>query len=153
MLEFKEMQEIKPNIGILELIKDCTFTTKNGKKKQIEFYRRFIGEYKKDIRVIRFKDEVIGIFTNYIDENKESMISLFYIRQILICVDGEGEYQEEKEPQSLKAGDVVTILANVKHWHGAKKDSWFSHLAVEVRGENTSNEWCEPVSDEEYSRL
>ncbi len=53
----------------------------------------------------------------------------------------------------MKAGDVVTILANVKHWHGAKKDSWFSHLAVEVRGENTSNEWCEPVSDEEYSKL
>ncbi|MCI8272852.1 MAG: cupin domain-containing protein, partial [Clostridia bacterium] len=64
--------------------------------------------------------------------------------QILICVDGEGWYQEEgKEPQSLKVGDIVTIPANVKHWHGAKKDSWFSHLAVEVPGENTSNEWCE----------
>ncbi len=74
--------------------------------------------------------------------------------QILICVDGEGWYQEEgKEPQSLKVGDVVTIPANVKHWHGAKKDSWFSHLAVEVPGENTSNEWCEPVTDEEYEKL
>ena len=74
--------------------------------------------------------------------------------QILVCVDGEGWYQEEgKEAQSLNPGDVVTIPANVKHWHGAKKDSWFSHLAIEVPGENTSNEWCEPVSDEEYSKL
>ena len=61
--------------------------------------------------------------------------------------------EEGKEPQSLKPGDVVSIPANVKHWHGAKKDSWFSHLAVEVPGENTSNEWCEPVSDEEYNEL
>ena len=74
--------------------------------------------------------------------------------QILICVEGEGWYQEEgKTAQSLKPGDVVTIPANVKHWHGAKKDSWFSHLAVEVPGENTSNEWLEPMSDEEYNRL
>ena len=74
--------------------------------------------------------------------------------QILICVDGEGWYQEEgKEVQSLKPGDVVTIPANVKHWHGAKKDSWFSHIAVEVPGEETSNEWCEEVTDEEYKNL
>ena len=74
--------------------------------------------------------------------------------QILICTEGEGWYQEENcPPQSLKPGDVVTIPANVKHWHGAKKDSWFSHIAIEVPGENTSNEWCEPVSDEEYSKL
>ena len=74
--------------------------------------------------------------------------------QILICVDGEGWYQEEgKEAQSLKEGDVVVIPANVKHWHGAKKDSWFSHLAVEVPGENTSNEWCEAVTDDEYMKL
>ena len=74
--------------------------------------------------------------------------------QILICVDGEGWYQEEgKEAQSLKAGDIVTIPANVKHWHGAKKNSWFSHIAVEVPGENTSNEWCEKVTDEEYDKL
>ena len=71
--------------------------------------------------------------------------------QILICIDGEGWYQEEgKSIQSLKAGDVVSIPANVKHWHGAKKDSWFSHIAIEVPGEETSNEWCEPVSDEDY---
>ena len=74
--------------------------------------------------------------------------------QILICVDGEGWYQEEGKPaQSLKEGDVVVIPANVKHWHGAKKNSWFSHLALEVPGENTSNEWCEKVTDEEYDKL
>ncbi len=74
--------------------------------------------------------------------------------QILICVEGEGWYQEEGKPaQKLKLGDIVTIPANVKHWHGATADSWFSHLAVEVPGENTSNEWCEPVSDEEYKDL
>ena len=74
--------------------------------------------------------------------------------QILICVEGEGWYQEEgKEAQSLKVGDVVTIPANVKHWHGAKANSWFSHLAVEVPGEDTSNEWCEVVSDDEYNLL
>ena len=74
--------------------------------------------------------------------------------QILICVEGEGWYQEEgKEAQSLKVGDVVTIPANVKHWHGAKANSWFSHLAVEVPGEDTSNEWCEVVSDDEYGLL
>ena len=74
--------------------------------------------------------------------------------QILVCVEGEGWYQEEGKPaQSLKPGDVVTIPANMKHWHGAKKNSWFSHLAVEVPGENTSNEWCESVEDEEYNKL
>ena len=74
--------------------------------------------------------------------------------QILICVDGEGWYQEEgKEARRLKPGDVVTIPANVKHWHGATAKSWFSHIAIEVPGENTSNEWCEKVSDEEYNKL
>ena len=74
--------------------------------------------------------------------------------QILICIAGEGWYQEEgKEAVSLKPGMVITIPANVKHWHGAKKDSWFSHIAVEVPGENTSNEWCEAVTDEEYDKL
>jgi len=74
--------------------------------------------------------------------------------QVLICVDGEGWYQEEGKPaRSLKPGDVVSIPANVKHWHGAKKDSWFSHIAIEVPGEETTNEWCEPVSDEVYDQL
>lgn len=74
--------------------------------------------------------------------------------QVLICVDGEGWYQEEGKPAvSLTPGTVITIPANVKHWHGAKADSWFSHIAVEVPGEDCSNEWCEPVTDEEYAKL
>lgn len=74
--------------------------------------------------------------------------------QILICTAGEGWYQEEgKEAVSLIPGSVITIPSEVKHWHGAKADSWFSHIAVEVPGENNSNQWCEPVTDEEYNNL
>lgn len=74
--------------------------------------------------------------------------------QILICTAGEGWYQEEgKEAVSLVPGTVICIPAGVKHWHGAKKDSWFSHIAFEAPGEDTSNEWCEPVTDEEYGAL
>lgn len=74
--------------------------------------------------------------------------------QILICTAGEGWYQEQgKDAVSLVPGTVITIPAGVKHWHGAKSDSWFSHISVEVPGENTSNEWLEPVSDEEYQKL
>ena len=74
--------------------------------------------------------------------------------QILICTAGYGWYQEEgKKAVSLEPGKVIVIPANVKHWHGAKKNSWFSHIAIEVPGEDTKNEWCEEVSDEEYNKL
>ncbi len=74
--------------------------------------------------------------------------------QILLCVDGEGWYQEEGKPaQSLEPGDVVTIPPEVKHWHGAKANSWFSHIAVECPGEDTSNEWLEPVENAWYTAL
>ncbi len=73
--------------------------------------------------------------------------------QILVCVAGRGYYQEwGKEPQLCVPGTVVNIPAGVKHWHGAAPDSWFSHLAVEVPGENGSNEWLEPVDDEQYGK-
>ena len=74
--------------------------------------------------------------------------------QILVCVAGRGYYQEwGKAPQELHPGDVVNIPPEVKHWHGAAPDCWFSHLAVEVPGEGTSNEWCEPVPEETYKEL
>ena len=74
--------------------------------------------------------------------------------QMLICIGGRGWYQEEgKEAVELTPGKVINIPANVKHWHGAAADSWMSHLAIEVAGEETSNEWCEPVSDEQYCAL
>ena len=74
--------------------------------------------------------------------------------QMLVCVAGRGWYQEEGKPAvQMLPGDVIHIPANVKHWHGAAADSWFAHLAFEVSGENTSNEWLEPVTDEEYDKL
>lgn len=74
--------------------------------------------------------------------------------QILVCVAGRGYYQEwGKAPLELHPGDVVNIPPEVKHWHGAAPDCWFSHLAVEVPGEGTSNEWCEPVPEETYKEL
>ena len=66
--------------------------------------------------------------------------------QMLICVGGRGWYQEEgKEPVEMTPGCVINIPANVKHWHGAADDSWFSHLAIEVDGKDMSTEWLEAV--------
>mgnify|MGYP000522416866 FL=1 len=74
--------------------------------------------------------------------------------QMLIGVAGRGWYQEEGKPAiEILPGTVIHIPANVKHWHGAAADSWFAHLAFEVPGEKTSNEWLEPVTDEEYDKL
>ena len=74
--------------------------------------------------------------------------------QMLIAIGGRGYFQEwGKEPIEMPPGDVINIPANVKHWHGAAPNSWFSHLAIEVDGEETSNKWLEPVSDEEYNKL
>ncbi|MBU3156585.1 cupin domain-containing protein [Clostridium estertheticum] len=74
--------------------------------------------------------------------------------QILLVTEGRGWYQEwEKEVQELHPGDVVNIPPEVKHWHGAAKDSTFSHLAVEVPAEGASNEWLEAVTDEVYGKL
>ena len=74
--------------------------------------------------------------------------------QILLVTAGRGYYQEwGKEAVEMTPGKVINIPAEVKHWHGAAPDSWFSHLAIEVAGEETSNEWLEAVSDEDYGRL
>lgn len=74
--------------------------------------------------------------------------------QILLVTSGRGYYQEWGKPaQELKTGDVVNIPAGVKHWHGAAKDSWFSHVAIAVPAEGATTEWLEEVSDEEYNKL
>ena len=74
--------------------------------------------------------------------------------QILLCTAGPGWYQAEgEEPVSLVPGSAIRIPAGLKHWHGAKADSWFSHIAFEVPGTETSNEWLEAVDDEAYSKL
>ena len=72
----------------------------------------------------------------------------------MICTAGQGWYQEEgKEAVSLEPGKVIVIPANVKHWHGAKKNAWFSHIAIEVSGNNTKTIWLEAVSDADYKAL
>lgn len=74
--------------------------------------------------------------------------------QILVCVAGRGYYQEwGKDAIEMKPGDCINIQTGVKHWHGAAPDSWFSHLAIEVPGENCSNEWLEPVAEKAYGSL
>lgn len=74
--------------------------------------------------------------------------------QILLVTGGRGYYQVwGEEARELKAGDVVNIPAEVKHWHGAAADSWFCHLAIEIPAEGASNEWLEAVSDEIYFKL
>ena len=74
--------------------------------------------------------------------------------QMLIGIGGKGYYQEwGKEPVEILPGTIINIPSEVKHWHGAASDSWFSHIAVEVPGEQTTNEWLEPVTDEEYKKL
>ncbi|MDD4456018.1 MAG: cupin domain-containing protein [Syntrophotalea acetylenica] len=74
--------------------------------------------------------------------------------QILLCTSGRGWYQEWGKPaRALRTGDVVHIAPGVKHWHGAARDSWFTHLAVEIPGEEAGNKWLEPVGDQEYAAL
>ena len=86
--------------------------------------------------------EIIGIFTMH----QVVVVKFWYVLL--------GWYQiADEDAKKLSPGDVVVIPANVKYWHGARKDSWFSHIAFEIPGENTSNEWLEPVNDEEYDKL
>ena len=73
---------------------------------------------------------------------------------MLICVGGRGYYQEwGRKAVEMTPGTVINIPPEVKHWHGAAPDSWFSHLALEIEGDETSNEWLEAVSEEDYSAL
>ncbi|EFZ37858.1 alkylhydroperoxidase AhpD family core domain protein [Hoylesella oralis ATCC 33269] len=74
--------------------------------------------------------------------------------QILIAVGGRGWYQEwGKEPVEMKPGTVIEIPAEVKHWHGAAKDSWFQHIAFSIPVEGASTEWLEEVDDTYYNKL
>lgn len=118
------------------------------------FAKYFIGQS----YLAPLSTEQIGIFNVTFEPGCRNNWHIHHAKsgggQLLICTAGEGWYQEEgKEAVSLVPRTVITIPANVKHWHGAKKDSWFSHIAVEVPGEECRNEWCEPVTDEEYGKL
>ena len=87
-------------------------------------------------------------------ESVEALLDTVENEELLMVTGGRGWYQEEGKPaRELKAGDVVNIPPEVKHWHGAAKDSWFQHLAVEVPAEGASNEWLEFLPEEEYDKL
>lgn len=73
--------------------------------------------------------------------------------QILLCTKGAGYYQEKGKPvQRLGVGDVVEILPDVVHWHGATPDSDFEHIAIGTQTHKGAVVWMEPVTDEEIIR-
>ena len=118
-------------------------------EENVNFQKYFIGKsYLKPLNI-----NGVGVFNVTFEPRCRNNWHIHHVGgQILLCTDGVGWYQEEnKEPRKLYPGDVVYIAYEVKHWHGASKDSWFSHIAIEIP--NTKNEWCEPVSDEEYDKL
>lgn len=122
----------------------------------IAFEKYFIG--KSYLKVLTNKLDPIGISNVTFEPGCRNNWHIHNAKngggQVLICVDGSGWYQEEgKEPQNLEPGDIVEIKPGIKHWHGAKKNSWFSHLAFEIPGEGCSNEWLEPVEDDYYNKL
>jgi len=72
--------------------------------------------------------------------------------QILIATNGIGYYQEKGKPiQLLREGDVVKILPDVEHWHGASPDSQFTHIAINTNTQKGVAVWLQRVTDEEYS--
>lgn len=116
-----------------------------------EYAPYFTGECYLDM--LTTKDVVVGNVTF-----APKTINAWHVHhkggQILVVTGGKGWYQEwDKLAKELRAGDVVNIEPEVKHWHGAAKDSWFQHLAVGVPAKGASTEWLEPVDKEEYSRL
>ena len=136
-----------------EFDKANMFGTGSG---NVAFSKFFIGE--SYLNALTGKEDGLGVFNVTFEPGCRNNWHIHHATngggQLLLCTAGEGWYQEEGKPAiSLSEGSVVVIKANVKHWHGAKKDSWFSHIAIELPGENTSNEWCDPVSDEEYDNL
>ena len=86
---------------------------------------------------------------------EEVKADLFEIEPKVPYTKADLDWMNKKSRSSveMKPGDCINIPTGVKHWHGAAPDEWFSHLAIEVPGENSSNEWLEPVSDEEYRKL
>ena len=127
---------------------------RTASEKAFAFAKYFVGQS----YLAPVSEEQIGIFNVTFEPGCRNNWHIHHAEQgggqILICVAGRGFYQEwGKEAICMTAGDVVNIPAGVKHWHGAAPDSWFSHLAVEVPGENGHTEWCEPVSDKDYKTI
>lgn len=119
-----------------------------------EFAKYFVGQS----YLAPISTDQVGIFNVTFEPGCRNNWHIHHAKsgggQILVCVAGHGFYQEEgKEAVKMKPGDCIHIPAEVKHWHGAVFDEWFSHLAIEVPGEDCSNEWCEAVSEKEYEQL
>lgn len=130
----------------LENVSDFTLGEEN-----IAFAPYFIG--KSYLSLLNNKE--VGIFNVTFEPGCRNNWHIHHgCGQILICVGGHGWYQESgKDARLLKSGDVVYIAPEIKHWHGAVKDEAFAHLSLSVPTEGSSNEWCEPVTDEEYNKL
>lgn len=130
----------------LEIVSDFTLGEEN-----VAFAPYFIGKSYLSL----LNDKEVGIFNVTFEPGCRNNWHIHHgCGQILICVGGHGWYQEsEKDARLLKSGDVVYIAPEIKHWHGAVSDEAFAHLSLSVPTEGSSNEWCEPVTDEEYSKL
>jgi 4-carboxymuconolactone decarboxylase len=117
-----------------------------------EYEKYFIG--KSYLKPLNLKDG-LGIFNVTFEPGCRNNWHIHHNGgQILLCTDGEGWYQEWGKPaQKLHPGDVVYIAPEIKHWHGATKESWFSHIAIGIPAKAASNEWCEPVDDDHYNAL
>ena len=98
-----------------------------------------------------FSDYFIG--KSYLAPLSKEQVGIYNVTFEPSCRNNWHIHNAAKEAQLLLPGDIINIAPGVKHWHGAAKDSWFSHLAIEVPGENTHNQWCEEVSNEEYKKL
>ena len=142
----EELKKIYENIEIAVLENDLQDIIR-----MLKMYGILVMEQEIEENVCKHTD------ISAVDENDYEKVGRFVEENR--CSDffvagGKGYYQEWGKPvQCLKPGDIVNIPPEIKHWHGAVKDSWFSHLAVEVPAKDASNEWCEPVTDEEYEKL
>ncbi|MBB6214335.1 quercetin dioxygenase-like cupin family protein [Anaerosolibacter carboniphilus] len=130
----------------LEKVSDFALGEEN-----VAFASYFIGKSYLSL----LNDKEVGIFNVTFEPGCRNNWHIHHgCGQILICVGGHGWYQEAgKEAQLLKSGDVVYIAPEIKHWHGAVSDEAFAHLLLSIPKEGASNEWCEPITDEEYSKL
>lgn len=115
------------------------------------FEKYFVGKsYLKPLNI-----EGVGVYNVTFEPKCRNNWHIHHkVGQILLCTDGEGWYQEwEKPARKLVPGDVVYIAPEVKHWHGAGADEWFTHIAIEIPADGANNEWLEVVEDDEYEKL
>lgn len=106
----------------------------------------------------KLRDETLSIYNVTFEPGCKNNWHIHHAKsgrgQVLICIADDGFYQEfGKDAVKLTSGKIITIEAGVRHWHGAMKDSWMSHLAIEIPGLDAKTEWCKPVNDNKYLKL